>query len=69
MLTEKVDGLEAYNVRSVACGEFHSLAINDWGQVFSWGAAAHGQLGELYYMYLCPGYLYYLFNHDVTRTS
>lgn len=29
----------------VACGAFHSIAINIQGNVFSWGANIHGQLG------------------------
>lgn len=30
----------------VACGESHSLALNQWGHVFSWGSDSHGQLGH-----------------------
>ena len=29
----------------VACGESHSLALSDQGQLFSWGAGSDGQLG------------------------
>lgn len=47
-VTERVDGLEAYNICSILCGEFHSLAVNEWGQVFSWGASTYGQLGKLW---------------------
>lgn len=30
----------------VSCGDVHSLALNQWGQVFSWGSDSHGQLGH-----------------------
>ena len=33
-------------VRSVACGMFHSLAIDRSGKVWSWGSGAHGKLGH-----------------------
>lgn len=29
----------------MACGATHSVALNQWGQVFSWGSDYHGQLG------------------------
>ncbi|XP_041835382.1 probable E3 ubiquitin-protein ligase HERC3 [Melanotaenia boesemani] len=29
----------------VACGNFHSLALTNGGDVFSWGSNTHGQLG------------------------
>lgn len=30
----------------MACGATHSTALNQWGQVFSWGSDYHGQLGQ-----------------------
>ena len=42
---EKVHGLDFQNVVNIACGEYHSMAVNEWGQVFSWGSNSHGQLG------------------------
>ncbi|ERL83301.1 hypothetical protein D910_00177, partial [Dendroctonus ponderosae] len=41
-----VTGLDAYNIVRVACGATHSTALNQWGQVFSWGSDYHGQLGQ-----------------------
>ncbi|XP_066248449.1 probable E3 ubiquitin-protein ligase HERC4 isoform X1 [Euwallacea similis] len=44
-LFKLVTGLDAYNITHVACGATHSAALNQWGQVFSWGSDFHGQLG------------------------
>ncbi|XP_066150994.1 probable E3 ubiquitin-protein ligase HERC4 isoform X3 [Euwallacea fornicatus] len=44
-LFKLVAGLDAYNITHVACGATHSAALNQWGQVFSWGSDFHGQLG------------------------
>lgn len=38
-------GLDSHNIVDVACGEYHSVAVNEWGQVFSWGSNSYGQLG------------------------
>ncbi|CAG9769467.1 unnamed protein product [Ceutorhynchus assimilis] len=43
---QPVTGLDAYNITHVACGATHSMALNQWGQVFSWGSDYHGQLGQ-----------------------
>ncbi|KRT83036.1 Regulator of chromosome condensation repeat containing protein [Oryctes borbonicus] len=40
-----LSGLDAHTICYVACGTSHSLALNQWGQVFAWGSDAHGQLG------------------------
>ena len=45
-VTEKVDSLSQYSITRASCGSNHSLAINQWGQVFSWGSDSYGQLGE-----------------------
>ena len=42
---ELVTGLDAYFIKYAACGAVHSLAINEWGQLFSWGSNSQGQLG------------------------
>lgn len=42
---EQVVALDAQNIVSVCCGESHTLALNDKGQVFAWGLASDGQLG------------------------
>uniref|UniRef100_A0A1Q3F9S7 Putative hect e3 ubiquitin ligase n=1 Tax=Culex tarsalis TaxID=7177 RepID=A0A1Q3F9S7_CULTA len=41
-----VSSLENYIVTQVSCGLFHSLALTNWGQLFSWGSNATGQLGH-----------------------
>lgn len=33
-------------MKSVACGEAHSMALNEWGQLYTWGSDSFGQLGE-----------------------
>uniref|UniRef100_A0A182M4V1 HECT domain-containing protein n=1 Tax=Anopheles culicifacies TaxID=139723 RepID=A0A182M4V1_9DIPT len=38
--------LENYIITGVSCGTAHSLALTNWGQVFSWGSNAVGQLGH-----------------------
>lgn len=42
---EQVGALDAQNIVAVSCGEAHTLALNDKGQVFAWGLASDGQLG------------------------
>lgn len=44
-ITEQVGALDAQNIVAVSCGDAHTLALNDKGQVFAWGYAANGQLG------------------------
>ena len=46
-VVERVESLSAYVICKVACGESHTLAVNEWGQVFSWGSSSHGQLGKI----------------------
>ena len=45
IISEQVDGLEAHNITQVACGAQHTLAQNEWGEVFAWGSNSNGQLG------------------------
>jgi hypothetical protein len=47
LITERVDSLSKYLITRASCGASHTLAVNEWGQVFSWGSDSHGQLGEL----------------------
>ena len=44
-ITETIDTLEAQVIRHVSCGDSHSVAVTDAGQVFAWGNNRHGQLG------------------------
>ncbi len=45
LLSEQVVALDAQIIVAVSCGESHTLALNDKGQVFSWGLGSDGQLG------------------------
>lgn len=40
-----IAALKDYAITAVAAGAKHSLAINEWGQVFSWGSNEMSQLG------------------------
>lgn len=42
---EPVDTLAVQVIRQVALGSHHTCALNEWGQVFSWGSNSSGQLG------------------------
>ncbi|TDH73911.1 hypothetical protein CCR75_008078 [Bremia lactucae] len=42
-----VADLRGVYVRSVACGEYHSLALSSDGRVFSWGCNRFGKLGRV----------------------
>ncbi|KAM6220949.1 putative E3 ubiquitin-protein ligase HERC6 [Rhynchocyon petersi] len=42
---KKVLGLADIKIIQVSCGHYHSLALSQDGQVFSWGKNSHGQLG------------------------
>ncbi|XP_065086376.1 probable E3 ubiquitin-protein ligase HERC4 isoform X2 [Ochlerotatus camptorhynchus] len=41
-----ISALENYIITHVSCGTAHSLALTNWGQVFSWGSNSIGQLGH-----------------------
>ncbi|KAB0381680.1 hypothetical protein FD755_003597, partial [Muntiacus reevesi] len=43
----QVVALDAQNIVAVSCGEAHTLALNDKGQVYAWGLDSDGQLGLL----------------------
>lgn len=43
--TELVGALDAQKIAGVACGQAHSLALSEQGQVFAWGSGESGQLG------------------------
>lgn len=33
-------------INQVSCGAAHSVAINQWGQCFTWGSNSRGQLAK-----------------------
>lgn len=43
--TELVGALDTQTITMVSCGRAHSMAVNEQGQVFAWGAGEGGQLG------------------------
>lgn len=43
--TELVGALDTQKITVVSCGRAHSMAVNEQGQVFAWGAGEGGQLG------------------------
>lgn len=45
-VTESIPALENYKIVQVACGVAHSMAMDEWGQVYTWGSNSRGQLGN-----------------------
>jgi E3 ubiquitin-protein ligase HERC4 len=43
---ELIASLENYNITKISCGFQHSMAINEWGQLFAWGSNSSGQCGH-----------------------
>ncbi|XP_072611053.1 probable E3 ubiquitin-protein ligase HERC6 isoform X4 [Vulpes vulpes] len=41
----KIKTLNDIKIKQVSCGHYHSLALSEGGQVFSWGSNSDGQLG------------------------
>lgn len=42
-----VESMRHVKVTSVSCGALHSLCLTNTGQVYSWGRAANGRLGQV----------------------
>ncbi|KAH9389619.1 putative E3 ubiquitin-protein ligase herc4, partial [Tyrophagus putrescentiae] len=42
---EVIDSLSARNIVQISCGHFHSCALSEAGEVFSWGCNRYAQLG------------------------
>ncbi|XP_054996003.1 probable E3 ubiquitin-protein ligase HERC6 [Sorex araneus] len=40
-----IKSLKGIRIIQVSCGDHHSLALTEGGQLFSWGSNSHGQLG------------------------
>ena len=38
--------LQNIKIKIISCGEFHSLALSENGDIFSWGGCSYGQLGH-----------------------
>ncbi|KAF0683432.1 Aste57867_24557 [Aphanomyces stellatus] len=43
---EFVDGLVQTKIVAVACGDQHSAAVSDTGDLYTWGSGKHGKLGH-----------------------
>ena len=41
-----MEEIESYPMKIVVCGENHSMALNEWGEIFTWGCNSNGQLGD-----------------------
>ena len=42
---QRVDALLGTNLRSVACGQYHSMVVTDTGKLLACGKNDYGQLG------------------------
>lgn len=45
LFLELVGALDTQKITLISCGQAHSMAVNEQGQVFAWGAGDGGQLG------------------------
>ena len=45
-LLAPIIALESRKIVDVCCGYVHSVALDDQGQLFSWGGNKYGQLGN-----------------------
>ncbi|KAK3793681.1 hypothetical protein RRG08_000409, partial [Elysia crispata] len=65
-----VEGLQLEVVVSVQCGHYHSLALTEDHQVYSWGWGVHGQLGHGNPEdCLIPQHIHYLMNTGVVKVA
>lgn len=42
---ELLSALKDHVITSMSCGKSHSMAVNEWGQLFAWGSNSTEQLG------------------------
>ncbi|GFR62447.1 X-linked retinitis pigmentosa GTPase regulator-like protein [Elysia marginata] len=65
-----VEGLQLETVVSVQCGHYHSLALTEDHQVYSWGWGVHGQLGHGNPEdCLIPQHVRYLMNFGIVKVA
>lgn len=43
-LLEMVEGIRGQKIVSACCGDNHSMAVTEWGQLYGWGSDSHSQL-------------------------
>lgn len=46
MYPQQVTALEKHFIMKVECGSFHTCAMNEFGEMFTWGIGRRGQLGH-----------------------
>ncbi|XP_050536005.1 probable E3 ubiquitin-protein ligase HERC4 isoform X1 [Daktulosphaira vitifoliae] len=46
LISEQISNVDSLVMTNVACGEAHSMALNEWGQLYTWGSDSHCQLGR-----------------------
>lgn len=44
--SEQITSVDSLVFTSVSCGETHSMALNEWGQLYTWGSDSCCQLGR-----------------------
>eukprot|EP00656_Telonema_subtile_P053442 TRINITY_DN7756_c0_g1_i3.p1 TRINITY_DN7756_c0_g1~~TRINITY_DN7756_c0_g1_i3.p1 ORF type:complete len:361 (-),score=88.77 TRINITY_DN7756_c0_g1_i3:8-1090(-) len=56
-MPRRVKGLNDHFIMQVACGSFHTAAITEFGQLYTWGQGSRGQLGHKNNMDQCEAKL------------
>lgn len=66
---QQITKLRNKKIVSVSCGMFHSLALSDIGDVYSWGRGFEGQLGLLENIesISSPQYITHFFKYDDSK--
>lgn len=64
-----ISKLENKKIISVACGAFHTLALSEIGDLFSWGRGFEGQLGLLadYETASSPQYITHFYKYEKSK--
>ena len=65
--TKPLPNLENIKIVQVSCGEFHSMALSDKGDIYTWGMGFEGQLGlnSQYKVASSPRYLNFFYRKPV----
>lgn len=46
LTARRVEALANKRIKQIACGGFHTAAVSETGEVYTWGGGEHGQLGH-----------------------
>jgi len=49
---DPITTIDSLVITNIACGDAHSMALNEWGQLYTWGSDACCQLGNILSMYI-----------------